>query len=126
MQWIPLVAFLFVVTGLYSLFLKISAALLRYRIEWTHAAIFAVLMGIVSLAANVGSAVTGHRGALTVLALVVLISIGAWFFSARGARANGQQIGAKGGAMLVGLALAVSIGIGLLLIVLVQLLRSTA
>lgn len=126
MQWIPLVSTFVIAFVIYSLILKLSAILLRFRIEWTHTFAFAALMGVCSLAANVGSAVTGYQGIFTVLAFVAIISLGAWYFRTRGVRANDQQIGWKGGATLAAVTIVVAIAIGISMILLVHLLRSTA
>ncbi|HEX5121637.1 MAG TPA: hypothetical protein VFV97_00220 [Rhodanobacteraceae bacterium] len=101
-----------VIVGIDACVLKFWAFVLRIRIRWAHAAIFALLIAVLSLAAKGFPVVLGAG-----IAFAVEVAAGAWFFGERARLAStAQPIGWARGAALVALAQATLIGVGILVI----------
>lgn len=112
MQFVPTIVLLTVIVGIDASVLKFWAFVLRLQIRWTHAAIFALLIAVLSVAAGGFPVVLGAG-----IAFAIEVAVGAWFFADRGRLASkAQPIGWARSAVLVALAQATLIGVGILVI----------
>jgi hypothetical protein len=120
-----LISLVLIVTllGIYVLYFKLAAALVRARISWAHAFVFAGLMLVLGIAVNV-LPLTEASGVpafvAPVLGVVLSVLLGGWFFSTRAVDAGGQTLGWLGASKLSALAIALLVATGILLILLAK------
>jgi hypothetical protein len=80
---------------LYAAFIKLSARLLRYRVRWLTSFAFAAIIWLIAVFArmlNLGQSLAIAVGQ-SIVALFVVLLLGAWFFSSRSTDASGQPVG---------------------------------
>jgi hypothetical protein len=120
---VPLV----VAVAFYSTFFKLAAFLLgRARLSWTHALVFALLMVMVLIGANIGSKLAGETvptWIFSAVAISVGIALGGWFFSHRVTDSQGRDIGFRGALKLSAIAFTLLVGVGFLLIFIAMTMR---
>jgi hypothetical protein len=115
---------IFIAVGLvaYAGFVKLAARLLRYRILWKAAFLFAAIVLVLVSFAHVlaiGQPVTFRTGQGVALLLCVFI-VGGWFFSERGTNCSGTVLGWGGGVRLVALAFAMMVIVAFAIALLIQ------
>ena len=108
---VPWLSFIAVGLTTHTVFVKLSARLLRYQVSWKSSFLFAIM----ALAIVIFDHVLAFRQPVAIrlghaLALLVgLLILGSWFFRKRGANRNGAVLGWGGGMRLIALALAMMI-----------------
>ena len=115
---------IFIAVGLitYAGFLKLAACLLRYSVSWKSSFLFAGIMLVVVIFEHllVFSEPVAIRIGYGVVLLLVLIILGGWFFSRRGANRHGAVLGCSGGIRLMALAFAMMIVVAFAIVMPVQ------
>jgi hypothetical protein len=124
LSFIPLIVMITIVPSILASCLKLSARLLRRRVvSWKDSFIFAFMMMIVSALVRAillfGSLAMPFVLGI-ILAFVVQVTFGAWFFSHRATYADGQKLGWRGGAELTAFAFVFIIAIGSILMISIQ------
>ena len=111
---ITIVPWLFLIAvGLvtYAGFVKLAARILRYQVSWRSCFLFAAIVLALVMLDQV--LVVNQRLALritnSVVLLFILITLGSWFFKARGTNRSGTVLGWGGGIRLMALAFAMMI-----------------
>jgi hypothetical protein len=109
-----------VAIAFYAAFFKLAAFLLgRARLSWAHGIVFALLMVLILVGANIGSRVAGDAvptWMFSALAIGIGIALGGWFFSHRVTDLQGRDIGVKAALRMSAIAFTLLIGTGFLLI----------
>ena len=117
---IPLLLMFTIIPTMFASCYKLSAYLLRRRVvSWKYCFTFAGILVLMSIVVNAMINVGGMRLPPVIgliVAFVVQIGLGAWFFSHRATYADGQELGWRGGAELAALAFIFIAAIGLLLL----------
>lgn len=98
-----------IVPSIYGGYIKLSALILGYRrITWMQGFVYGLAMVLCSFVIRAASLAVGHplpMAAGIASGLIANLFIGAWFFSSRGACAEGEPIGFGRAIRLSGLAL---------------------
>ena len=98
-------ALFFIAVGLiaYAGFLKLAASILRYSVSWKSSFLFAAIMLVIVIVYRV--LVFSQPVAISigqpVVVLVVLVTLGSWFFGRRGTDRDGAVLGWSRGLRLV-------------------------
>jgi len=116
---------IFITVGLmtYAGFVKLAARLLRYKVSWKAAFLFAAILLVLVIFAHmlaVGQPVAIRIGQGVVLLVCVLV-FGSWFFRERGTNRSGTTLGWSGGLRLIAAAFAMMIGVALIIVIPAQL-----
>jgi len=115
---------IFVAVGLitYAGFLKLAARLLRYSVSWKVSFLFASIMLVLVICEHllVFSEPVAMRIGYGVVLLLVLITLGGWFFRGRGTNRLGAVLGWPGGIRLMALAFAMMIVVAFAIVMPVQ------
>ena len=115
---------IFIAVGLitYAGFLKLAARLLRYSVSWKGSFLFAGIMLVLVIFEHllVFREPVAIRIGHGVVLLLVLIILGGWFFSRRGANRHGAVLGWSGGIWLMALAFAMMIVVAFAIVIPVQ------
>ena len=108
---IPWLIFMAVGLITYAGFLKLAARLLRYSVSWKASFLFAGIMLVLVIFEHllVFSEPVAMRIGYGVVLLLVLITLGGWFFRGRGTNRLGAVLGWPGGIRLMALAFAMMI-----------------
>jgi phosphate/sulfate permease len=118
---------LLVAVAFYAAFFKLAAFLFgRARLSWKHGLVFAALMVLILIGANVGSRLAGEAvptWIFSVLAVGIGIALGGWFFSHRVTDSQGRDIGVRGALKLSTIAFTLLVGTGFLLIFIAMTMR---
>jgi hypothetical protein len=103
----------FIAVGLitYAGFVKLAARLLRYKVSWKSNFLFAVIVIVLVIFDHVFAfnQPVAIRIVHVVGLLLVLVTLGSWFFSARGMNRSGTLPGWGGGIRLIALAFAMMV-----------------
>jgi hypothetical protein len=110
----------FIAVGLitYAGFVKLAAGLLRYKVTWKSSFLFAVVALVLVIFDHVLAfdKPVAIRIVHVVALLLVLVTLGSWFFSTRGMNRSGTFLGWSGGARLIALAFAMMIVVALAIV----------
>ena len=96
---------------IYAGFVKLAARILRYKVSWRFCFLFAaIVLALVMLdQLLVVNQSLALRIANSVVLLFILITLGSWFFKARGTNRSGTVLGWGGAIRLMTLAFAMMI-----------------
>ena len=119
---VPLLIFIAVGLITYAGFLKLAARLLRYSVSWKVSFLFASIMLVLVICEHllVFSEPVAMRIGYGVVLLLVLITLGGWFFRGRGTNRLGAVLGWPGGIRLMALAFAMMIVVAFAIVMPVQ------
>jgi hypothetical protein len=123
---IPWLTFIAVGLITYLGFLKFTASLLRYSVSWKASFLFSGIILVLVIFEHLlaFSEPVAIRIGHGVVLLLVLITLGGWFFSRRGANRHGAVLGWSGGIRLIGLAFAMMIAVAFAIVIPVQVFHS--
>jgi hypothetical protein len=99
--------------------IELAAVIMRARVAWLHAAIFGVVIALISMGVQAISASTGLLVGFAA-GFALELALGGWFFGSRAYRRNGDALGAGGGAIVTGIAQLILVAIGFLLVAIVH------
>ena len=119
---VPWVIFIAVGLIIYAGFVKLGARLLRYKVSWMSSFFFAVIVLVLVIFDHVLGCdqPVAIRIVDVLVLLLVLVTLGGWFFRARGMNRTGILLGWGGGIRLIALTFAMMVVVAFGIILPVQ------
>jgi predicted Na+-dependent transporter len=115
---------IFMAVGLitYAGFVKLAARLLRYKVPWKSSFLFAVMVLALVIFDHVLAfdQPVATRIVHAVVLLLILLTLGSWFFKARGMNRRDTVLGWGGGMRLIALAFAMMVVVAFAIVLPVQ------